>query len=424
MFGTLIIIGVIFFGGFIALLGDRVGTKVGKKRLSVFGLRPKHTSMVITVLTGFFIAALTLLILTLMSEYARTAIFELQTIEERLKNATLKVTTLTQQVITKEKEITVKEREVAKAENDYRELTNKYLTLEQHLNAVTTQSIQVQQELSDAQIQYQKAVSNLSTKQIDLDLAQQRLDGLMNVNEDLKDQMNELGLQKIRLNQQIQNLETSRRILEDKNRNIVDKPVIFYVDEILTARVVNPGGNADYFFKEIITPLLKQADNKAYQRGARIIGKNISTRIMPESALGASKKLAGLKVAAVLRVVVEKNSVSGEPVMLALEVYPNQLMFKDKEALVSADLTGITLETELRNQLLGLMILGINKAVGAGIITDDQNFRDLISLSEMNNVISEIKENNEAHYKASLVAVGDIYRINHLKVKFKLERQK
>ncbi len=422
MFGVIIIIGVIFFGGFIALLGDRVGMKVGRKRLSIFGLRPKHTSMIITVITGFFIAGLTLFVLTLLSEYARTAIFELQTIEERLKNATLKVTTLTKQVDTKEKEIVAKEHEVVKIEQDYSKLTNKYLTLEQHLNAVITQRTQVEQELHTAQIQYQKAVNNLSTKQSDLDLAQKRLDGLVNVNENLKNQINDLSLQKTRLNQQIQNLEISRQILEDKNRSIVEKPVLFYVDEILSAKVVNPGGNADYFFKEVITPLLKQADTKAYQRGARIPGKNISTRVMPESVTEAAKKLASLKVPAVLRAVVEKNSVSGEPVMLALQVYSNQLLFKDKEAIVSAEVSSNSPETELRNQLLSLMILGINKAVESGIITNDENFRDLISLSEMNQIINEIKNNHQSRFKASLVALGDIYRINQLKVKFKLEK--
>ena len=67
MYGFIIIVSMVIFGGLIALLGDRVGMKVGKRRLSLFGLRPKYTSMIITVLTGFFIAGLTLLILTMLS---------------------------------------------------------------------------------------------------------------------------------------------------------------------------------------------------------------------------------------------------------------------------------------------------------------------------------------------------------------------
>ena len=47
-------------GGIVAYVGDRIGMKVGRKRLSIFGLRPKHTSIVITVITGILISAVTL----------------------------------------------------------------------------------------------------------------------------------------------------------------------------------------------------------------------------------------------------------------------------------------------------------------------------------------------------------------------------
>ena len=46
-------------GGVIAYLGDRIGMKIGRKRLTLFGLRPKHTSILITILTGVFIATAT-----------------------------------------------------------------------------------------------------------------------------------------------------------------------------------------------------------------------------------------------------------------------------------------------------------------------------------------------------------------------------
>ena len=47
-------------GGVIAYVGDRLGTYIGKKRLSAWGLRPRHTAMLYTVLSGGLIAVLTL----------------------------------------------------------------------------------------------------------------------------------------------------------------------------------------------------------------------------------------------------------------------------------------------------------------------------------------------------------------------------
>ena len=59
MYGVLLIAVLIITGGAIAFIGDRLGTKIGKKRLSIFGLRPRHTSIVITIFTGICITTLT-----------------------------------------------------------------------------------------------------------------------------------------------------------------------------------------------------------------------------------------------------------------------------------------------------------------------------------------------------------------------------
>lgn len=45
--------------GFIAYMGDLLGRRLGKKRLSVFGLRPKHTAILLTIVTGVLIAGVT-----------------------------------------------------------------------------------------------------------------------------------------------------------------------------------------------------------------------------------------------------------------------------------------------------------------------------------------------------------------------------
>ena len=39
--GAAIFLVLIVMGGVIAFLGDRIGSKVGKKRMTLFGLRPK-----------------------------------------------------------------------------------------------------------------------------------------------------------------------------------------------------------------------------------------------------------------------------------------------------------------------------------------------------------------------------------------------
>ncbi|HEY9836231.1 MAG TPA: DUF3084 domain-containing protein, partial [Vampirovibrionales bacterium] len=77
-----LILAVLVLGGLLATLGDRLGTKVGKARLSLFGLRPRQTATVVTIVTGLMIAASTLSILFATSKSLRVGVFQL---DEKLK---------------------------------------------------------------------------------------------------------------------------------------------------------------------------------------------------------------------------------------------------------------------------------------------------------------------------------------------------
>lgn len=50
--GLKILFIIAIMGGLIAYMGDKLGTKVGKRKMSLFGLRPKHTSIIVTIVTG------------------------------------------------------------------------------------------------------------------------------------------------------------------------------------------------------------------------------------------------------------------------------------------------------------------------------------------------------------------------------------
>ena len=66
--GLLLITTVLVLGGVIATLGDRIGMRVGKARLSLFNLRPRQTATVVSILTGSVISASTLGLLLVASE--------------------------------------------------------------------------------------------------------------------------------------------------------------------------------------------------------------------------------------------------------------------------------------------------------------------------------------------------------------------
>jgi uncharacterized protein (DUF3084 family) len=64
--------------GLIAWVGNAVGRRVGKNRLSLFGLRPRTTAQIVTVVTGVLINLVTVGAVLAFSRDARVALFELR----------------------------------------------------------------------------------------------------------------------------------------------------------------------------------------------------------------------------------------------------------------------------------------------------------------------------------------------------------
>lgn len=82
--GFTLIVGITLIAGLIAYFGDRVGHQIGRRRLTLFGLRPKYTSTIIAVGTGMMIAFVVTLLALAFSDYARSAFFRLDKINQRV----------------------------------------------------------------------------------------------------------------------------------------------------------------------------------------------------------------------------------------------------------------------------------------------------------------------------------------------------
>lgn len=76
------IVVLVLVSGVIAYLGDVLGTWVGKKRLTVFGLRPRITALVVAISTGILITMVTLGVATILSEDVRIALFSMDTLRK------------------------------------------------------------------------------------------------------------------------------------------------------------------------------------------------------------------------------------------------------------------------------------------------------------------------------------------------------
>ncbi|MDR5702736.1 MAG: DUF3084 domain-containing protein [Armatimonadota bacterium] len=84
-FGLFLIPLLLVMSGVIAYIGNLVGRNIGRRRLSIFGLRPRHTAQLITVLSGMLITVFTLVTVLALSESARVALFRLNQLRQEIR---------------------------------------------------------------------------------------------------------------------------------------------------------------------------------------------------------------------------------------------------------------------------------------------------------------------------------------------------
>ncbi len=75
---------ILVIAGGVAYVGDRVGHQVGRRRLTLFGIRPRYTSTIIAVATGVVIALVVTLVAILASQQVKTAFFRLSALNSQI----------------------------------------------------------------------------------------------------------------------------------------------------------------------------------------------------------------------------------------------------------------------------------------------------------------------------------------------------
>ncbi|MEO6912512.1 MAG: DUF3084 domain-containing protein [Candidatus Baltobacteraceae bacterium] len=82
--GIALVLFIAALAGAIAYIGDRVGHQVGRRRLTLFGIRPRYTSTIIAIGTGVVIALVVTLGAIFSSETVKTAFFRLNAVNNRV----------------------------------------------------------------------------------------------------------------------------------------------------------------------------------------------------------------------------------------------------------------------------------------------------------------------------------------------------
>lgn len=230
----ILILAILVLGGLLATLGDRLGTKVGKARLSLFKLRPKQTATVVTIITGTIISASTLGILFATSKSLRVGIFqldeklkELRQARQELTEVTLQKTEVEQQLAKAEKEQTAAQKKLD-AINQYlqqaisrqAETAAKLNQAESKLSQVETEFQRAKTQLGLIESQYQRAQSQLATFSEQAQNLRREIQKLQKEQQELLRQKEEVQLQIAQRDQEIAQREAE---IAKRDREIIQQ---------------------------------------------------------------------------------------------------------------------------------------------------------------------------------------------------------
>ena len=146
MSGWLLVLALLVLGGVLSTLGDRLGSRVGKARLSLFNMRPRRTAVVITVLTGSLISALSLGLMLLVSRQLRVGLFELDALQSKLQSSRNELDSNRKQLDSNRKQLETNSRALASAEADRRKARAETLRVEAELAPLQQQRDTLEKE--------------------------------------------------------------------------------------------------------------------------------------------------------------------------------------------------------------------------------------------------------------------------------------
>ena len=394
--GLVLIAAILILGGVIATVGDRLGTRVGKARLTLFNLRPRKTATLITILTGGIIAASTFGILFAVSDNLRTGVFDL----ERIRH---------------ERQVAEEERDKARAEREQierrletarrkQEAARKRLaTINQFLQAANDRQARTAAQLSQAQTRLgtvqsrfqqaqaflQTVSSQLATLRIELQQLQAGRQDLIRQRDQVREQIAERDQEISARDRAIAERETQLSALASQRsdlekevqdlQGIRDGSVTLFRNQVLASsppfKVVDPNAAP-----QLVNQVLLQANRFALQR-IRPDVPNLNSQIIriPNSEVDPVIKQIQDGQEYVLRILSARNYAIGQPCVLAgdacIEVRAiailNQLVFPRGGIVASAPVDPTSLSSDALAELILRVIAAAQfRARQAGILPE------------------------------------------------------
>lgn len=308
MYGIMLIVVLVLTGGVIAFIGDRLGSKVGKKKLSLFGLRPRHTSILVTIITGILITTVTFGILAIASKDVRTALFGMNKLKAELNEKQSMLEEASGALVNVKNDLNTTKEEYAKSKKDLEE---------------TQEDLEITQQAAELLRQEQVALQNRNQELWSDNQT------LIEHNQSLAENNQFLLANNESLKADNLELEKTNNDLQEGIENIRERPIIYRVGELLASGVIKKTDDPVKIQNDL-NQIIALANSKIIDRlGTE--GSKDGVWIYPIEYQKAMDRLKQAKGDTVIRLIVAANLVKGDPVLTELEMHPNRVVYQENE---------------------------------------------------------------------------------------------
>lgn len=361
--GWVLIFAVLFLGGVIATVGDRLGMRVGKARLSLFKLRPRQTATLITILTGGLISASTLAVLLAVSEQLRTGLFQLQNIQDDLATTRLDLEEATQEKEEVEDRLQEARQQRETAQRQLEQINRELQTSQERQRQTQAQLQQTQSRARQIESQFQQAQERLVAVSQQESALRNQIQQLQSDREALIGRIGQVRAQRDQevaardrliatrqsqleaLREEQAALDQQVKSLREESEGLRSGRVTVFRNQLLAfraLRVENPNAAP-----EAVNELLRLA-NRAALESVFPDGSNRNQQVIYITPTEVEQLTNQIKDGRdyVLQIRSNGNYVQSEPCLLAgqpcIKVYatadPNQLVFRQSQVITSASI--------------------------------------------------------------------------------------
>ena len=392
--GAAIFLVLIVMGGVIAFLGDRIGSKVGKKRMTLFGLRPKYTSVIVTIISGVLISFSTVAVMAVVNENVRVALFGLSRLQAQMND-------LNQEIKVKNRELEKGKRQLEARNKEYEDVTKKSEETSRELDRVESQRIYMENELASVQDAYDEA-------QAGVEKSAREIQNLEKTKEELSSN--------------ISTLNEEKKTLLDNIYALREGQVVMQAGQILTSVTVDENMTREQTV-QVLESVLKDINNMLKQQ-MNITDESVNlVRISQTDFDNAVQEIAGAKNKKLVRIVAAQNLIRGERLIVDFDIHDNLLVFSKGEVVYRGSLDAYK---DIRNYELQVLrfLKDLNHyAQSKGVLPDPITGNvGVLEGQELMDVIQKVKDYG-GQCILTVTAKRDIYSQGPLLIDVRVERK-